>query len=447
MTGADAPNDGADAPKSGPGGNAKRDMKNTNDTHITEGGHGMGDPESTRPSPVVAGEDIDAPKGVTAPAGFRAAAVTAGIKASGKPDMALVVNDGPAKTAAAVFTLNRVQAAPVTVTKEHVADGEITAVLLNSGNANACNGQPGLDDCRASCDSLADALGVPVTDIAVCSTGLIGDRLPMDLVLGGIAPLVEGLAEGQEAATAAATAIMTTDLVAKEAVARGDGFTVGAMGKGVGMISPSMATMLGVITTDADITAEMAHAAVSRASELTFNRLDIDGATSTNDTVLLMASGASGVRPSQEQLDAAVLEVCDSIARQMQSDAEGVTKRVAITVRGTGGEEQALTAARIICRDNLFKCAMFGSDPNWGRVLAAVGMAPVDMDPERITVSFNGHVVCRDTGGTPDAREVDLSGPDVVVDVDLGTGDERSATVRTTDLSHDYVHINSAYST
>lgn len=385
--------------------------------------------------------------GVTAPKGFRAASFTAGIKASGKPDMALVVNDGPAKTAAAVFTRNRVQAAPVTVTRDHVADGAITAVLLNSGNANACNGKPGLDDCLESCDALATALGVPVTDIAVCSTGLIGDRLPMGAVLGGIGPLVKSLADGQDAATGAATAIMTTDLVAKEAVAHGEGFTVGAMGKGVGMISPSMATMLGVITTDADVTPEMAHAAIAQAAEMTFNRLDIDGSTSTNDTVLIMASGASGVRPGQDEFDRAVLEVCDSIARQMQSDAEGVTKRVAITVRGTGGEEQALTAARIIGRDNLFKCAMFGSDPNWGRVLAAVGVAPVDMDPERITVSFNGHVVCRDTGGTPDARAVDLSGPDIEVDVDLGTGDEASATIRTTDLSHDYVHINSAYST
>lgn len=385
--------------------------------------------------------------GVTAPKGFRAAAVTAGIKASGKPDMALVVNDGPSKAAAAVFTRNRVQAAPVVVTRDHVADGAITAVLLNSGNANACNGRPGLEDCLESCTTLADALDVPVTDIAVCSTGLIGDRLPMDAVLGGIPPLVRSLSDGPEAATGAATAIMTTDLVAKEAVAHGEGFTVGAMGKGVGMISPSMATMLGVITTDADVTPEMAHAAVARAAELTFNRLDIDGSTSTNDTVLIMASGASGVRPGQEEFDRAVLEVCDSIARQMQSDAEGVTKRVAITVRGTGGEEQALIAARIIGRDNLFKCAMFGSDPNWGRVLAAVGVAPVDMDPDHITVSFNGHVVCRDTGGTPDARSVDLSGPDIEVDVDLGTGDEASATIRTTDLSHDYVHINSAYST
>ena len=265
-------------------------------------------------------------------------------------------------------------------------------------------------------------------------------------MLSGVPKLIEGLGSDAAAGTAAAEAILTTDLVAKQAVAHGDGFTVGAMGKGVGMISPSMATMLGVITTDASVSEEMAHEAIAKASEVTFNRLDIDGSTSTNDTVIVLANGASGVKPSQEEFDKAVLSVCDSIARQMQSDAEGVTKRVSVTVRGTGGAEDALVAARIIGRDNLFKCAMFGSDPNWGRVLAAVGTAPVEMDPEHITVSFNGHVVCRDTGGTPDAREVDLSGKDIAVEVDLGTGNPEEATIRTTDLSHDYVHINSAYS-
>ncbi|HJE84264.1 bifunctional glutamate N-acetyltransferase/amino-acid acetyltransferase ArgJ [Corynebacterium sp. 5QC2CO] len=384
--------------------------------------------------------------GVCAPQGFAASGVIAGIKVSGNPDMALIVNQGPEKTAAAVFTTNRVQAAPVTVSKKHIADGELSAVVLNSGNANACNGQPGIADALEVCQKVADGLGVDVTEIGACSTGLIGDRLPMDIVLAGVPKLIEKLGTDAAAGTAAAEAILTTDLVAKQAVAHGDGFTVGAMGKGVGMISPSMATMLGVITTDASVSAEMAHEAIAKASEVTFNRLDIDGSTSTNDTVIILANGASGVKPSQEELDQAVLSVCDSIARQMQSDAEGVTKRVSVTVRGTGGAEDALVAARIIGRDNLFKCAMFGSDPNWGRVLAAVGTAPVDMDPEHITVSFNGHVVCRDTGGTPDAREVDLSGKDIAVEVDLGTGNPEEATIRTTDLSHDYVHINSAYS-
>ncbi|MDU3111286.1 MULTISPECIES: bifunctional glutamate N-acetyltransferase/amino-acid acetyltransferase ArgJ [unclassified Corynebacterium] len=384
--------------------------------------------------------------GVCAPQGFAASGVIAGIKVSGNPDMALIVNQGSEKTAAAVFTTNRVQAAPVTVSKKHIADGKLSAVVLNSGNANACNGQPGIVDALEVCQKVADELGVDVTEIGTCSTGLIGDRLPMDIVLAGVPKLCENLGSDAAAGTAAAEAILTTDLVAKQAVAHGDGFTVGAMGKGVGMISPSMATMLGVITTDASVSAEMAHEAIAKASEVTFNRLDIDGSTSTNDTVIILANGASGVKPSQEELDQAVLSVCDSIARQMQSDAEGVTKRVSVTVRGTGGAEDALVAARIIGRDNLFKCAMFGSDPNWGRVLAAVGTAPVDMDPEHITVSFNGHVVCRDTGGTPDAREVDLSGKDIAVEVDLGTGNPEEATIRTTDLSHDYVHINSAYS-
>lgn len=384
--------------------------------------------------------------GVCAPQGFAASGVIAGIKVSGNPDMALIVNQGPEKTAAAVFTTNRVQAAPVTVSKKHIADGKLSAVVLNSGNANACNGQPGIADALEVCQKVADGFGVDVTEIGACSTGLIGDRLPMDIVLAGVPKLIEKLGGDTAAGTAAAGAILTTDLVAKQAVAHGDGFTVGAMGKGVGMISPSMATMLGVITTDASVSAEMAHEAIAKASEITFNRLDIDGSTSTNDTVIILANGASGVKPSQEELDQAVLSVCDSIARQMQSDAEGVTKRVSVTVRGTGGAEDALVAARIIGRDNLFKCAMFGSDPNWGRVLAAVGTAPVDMDPEHITVSFNGHVVCRDTGGTPDAREVDLSGKDIAVEVDLGTGNPEEATIRTTDLSHDYVHINSAYS-
>nr|WP_120492172.1 bifunctional glutamate N-acetyltransferase/amino-acid acetyltransferase ArgJ [Corynebacterium lactis] len=399
--------------------------------------------KAEKEGPVNVGEQAG---GVCAPQGFAAAGITAGIKVSGKPDMALVVNQGPEKTAAAVFTRNRVQAAPVTVTKKHIADGQLAAVVLNSGNANACNGQPGIDDALEVCQKVADALGVDVTEVGACSTGLIGDRLPMDIVLGGVPKLVESLGTDAAAANAAAEAILTTDLVLKEAVVEAEGFTVGAMGKGVGMISPSMATMLGVITTDASVSTEMLHEAIAKASDVTFNRLDIDGSTSTNDTVIMMANGASGVTPSQEELDRAVFAVCDSVARQMQSDAEGVTKRVSITVRGTGGEEDALVAARIIGRDNLFKCAMFGSDPNWGRVLAAVGTAPVEMDPEHITVSFNGHVVCRDTGGTPDAREVDLSGADIAVEVDLGTGNTEEATVRTTDLSHDYVHINSAYS-
>mgnify|MGYP002622584620 FL=1 len=239
---------------------------------------------------------------------------------------------------------------------------------------------------------------------------------------------------------------MTTDLVKKETVVKGEGWTLGGMGKGVGMMSPSLATMLVCLTTDASATPEMLDTALRAASKVTFDTLDIDGSTSTNDTVFLLSSGASGVTPSQEELNAAVLEASEDIARQMQADAEGVTKRVTVTVEGTTNEEQALDAARTLARDNLFKCAMFGSDPNWGRVLAAVGMADADMDPDHISVYFNGQPVCVDTTGAPGAREVDLSGADIDVLVNLGVDGPGRATVRTTDLSHDYVHINSAYS-
>lgn len=381
--------------------------------------------------------------GVTAPAGFSAAATTAGIKPSGNPDMALVVNEGPEFSAAAVFTRNRVVASPVKVSRRAVADGQLRAVVFNSGNANACNGSQGDRDAAEEQELVAAALGLAAGDVAVCSTGLIGDVLPMDKVRRGISELAGGLgAHGAEAARA----IMTTDTVAKEAHAAGDGWSVGAMGKGAGMMAPSLATMLVCVTTDASASPAQLDEALRKATAVTFDTLDIDGSTSTNDTVLALASGASGRTPTQEELDAAVLAVCANLAEQMQGDAEGVTKRVSITVQGTANDEQARNAARTIGRDNLFKCAMFGSDPNWGRTLAAVGMADAEMDPEKISVSFNGHPVCVDSTGAPGARGVDLSGTDIDVLVDLGTGGPGRATVRTTDLSHDYVEINSAYS-
>ena len=380
---------------------------------------------------------------ITAPAGFTAAALTAGIKPSGNPDMALVVNNGPEFHAAAVFTRNRVVASPVKISRESIKDGQIRAVLFNAGNANACNGSQGDKDAQAAVDQVAKLLDVAPTDVGVCSTGLIGEPLPMDKIHAGVEKLVPGLGDhGGDAAEA----IMTTDLVKKEVLVKGDGWTLGGMGKGVGMMSPSLATMLVCLTTDASATPEMLDEALRAASRVTFDTLDIDGSTSTNDTVFLLASGASGISPSQEELNAAVLEASEDIARMMQADAEGVTKRVTVTVEGTGSDEQAVNAARTLARDNLFKCAMFGSDPNWGRVLAAVGMADADMDPDHISVYFNGHAVCENTTGTPTAREVDLSGADIDVRVDLGTGGPGRATVRTTDLSHDYVHINSAYS-
>lgn len=377
--------------------------------------------------------------------GFVAAAVTAGIKPSGKPDMALVVNTGPEFVAAGVFTRNRVVASPVKLTRKAVADGRLVAVVYNSGNANACNGAQGDADAAAVVQRVADAIGCEAADVAACSTGLIGEQLPLDLMLNAVDPLVAGLGDH---ADAAAEAIMTTDTVRKTTlVTHAGGWSLAGMGKGVGMMAPSLATMLVCLTTDASITPDMADAALRQATAVTFDRLDIDGSTSTNDTVLLLASGASGITPTQQELDEAVREACADLAQQMQADAEGVTKRVAVTVTGTTTDDMALNAARTIARDNLFQCAMFGSDPNWGRTLAAVGMADADMDPEKISVYFNKQAVCIDSCGTPGARDVDLTGVDIDVVVDLGTGGPGQATIRTTDLSLGYVEFNSAYST
>ncbi|MFH6890138.1 MULTISPECIES: bifunctional glutamate N-acetyltransferase/amino-acid acetyltransferase ArgJ [Corynebacterium] len=383
---------------------------------------------------------------ITAPAGFQAAATRAGIKPSGKPDMALVVNQGPNFDAAAVFTRNRVVAAPVKLSREAVADGTLQAVIYNSGNANACNGEQGDKDAAAMVAAVSEHTGIPVANVAACSTGLIGEPLPMEQALAGIGVVAGNLGADKAHGQAAAEAIMTTDTVIKEAVVESDGWSIGAMGKGVGMMAPSLATMLVCVTTDAVASPQALHSALQAASDQTFNTLDVDGSTSTNDTVIILSSGASGVEPSQEELDAAVLAVCSDIADQLQADAEGVTKRVKITVEGTSTNEQALNAARTLGRDNLFKCAMFGSDPNWGRVLAAVGVADADMDPENISVFFNDQAVCVKSTGAPGARNVDLSGADIDVRVDLGTGGSGTAFVRTTDLSHDYVEINSAYS-
>ena len=389
------------------------------------------------------------PQGVTVPRGFSAASTTAGIKPSGNPDMALVVNQGPRFDAAAVFTRNRVVAAPVKVTQAALKDGnsnELKVAVFNAGNANACNGAQGMTDAKKMAEDTALALGVDVSDIAVCSTGLIGELMPMDKVHGGIDKLAKNLGTEQSHGAGAAAAIMTTDTVPKQTVVHGQGWTVGGMGKGVGMMAPSLATMLVCITTDAQASPAALDAALRKACDVTFNTLDVDGSTSTNDTVIVMANGASGVEPSQEELDEAILKACADLADQLQADAEGVTKRVKITVKGTGSDAQALNAARTLGRDNLFKCAMFGSDPNWGRVLAAVGMADAEMDPDNISVFFNNQPVCVESTGAPGAREVDLSGADIDVLVDLGTGGEGTAFVRTTDLSHDYVEINSAYS-
>ena len=390
-------------------------------------------------------------QGVTAPEGFRATGIAAGIKASGALDMALVFNEGPDYGATGVFTRNQVKAAPVLWTQQVLTTGRLRAVILNSGGANACTGPGGFQDSHATAEAVAAALSDWGTDtgaieIAVCSTGLIGDRLPMDKVLSGVTEIVHEMAGGLTGGEEAARAIMTTDKTPKQvALHHSDNWTVGGMAKGAGMLAPSLATMLCVITTDAVADAATLDHALRRASALTFDRLDVDGSCSTNDTILVLASGASAIAPSQDDLDEAMLRVCDDLCAQLQADAEGVTKRVVVTVTGAADQADALTAARVVARDSLVKTALFGSDPNWGRVLAAVGMAPVRLDPERISVSFNGSPVCVDGVGAPGARDVDLSGEDIEVTVDLGVGSD-SAAIRTTDLSHAYVEENSAYS-
>ncbi|BAX92474.1 bifunctional glutamate N-acetyltransferase/amino-acid acetyltransferase ArgJ [Mycobacterium shigaense] len=392
-------------------------------------------------------------QGVTAPGGFRAAGIAAGIKKSGARDLALVFSEGPDYAAAGVFTQNQVKAAPVLWSQQVLTTGALRAVILNSGGANACTGPGGFQDSHATAEAVAAALSdwgteTGAIEVAVCSTGLIGDRLPMDKVLAGVTQVVHEMAGGLSGGDEAAQAIMTTDTVPKQvALHHQDNWTVGGMAKGAGMLAPSLATMLCVLTTDAVAD----HAALDRAlrcaAARTFDRLDIDGCCSTNDTVLLLASGASGIAPAQTDLEDAVLRVCEDLCVQLQADAEGVTKRVTVTVAGALSEGQALLAARAVARDSLVKTAMFGSDPNWGRVVAAVGLAPtVTVDPDRITVSFNGSAVCVNGVGAPGSREVDLSAPDVDVLVDLGLGDGQ-ASIRTTDLSHAYVEENSAYST
>ncbi|WP_067470227.1 bifunctional glutamate N-acetyltransferase/amino-acid acetyltransferase ArgJ [Nocardia amamiensis] len=390
-------------------------------------------------------------QGVTAPLGFRAAGIAAGIKASGKPDLALVFNEGPEYPAAGVFTRNKVKAAPVLWSQQVLTGKRLRAVILNSGGANACTGPGGFQDTHKTAEELAAALSnwgteTGAGEIAVCSTGLIGDRLPMDKLIPAVTEIVHEMGGGLSGGSDAAWAIMTTDTVPKEAAFHHrDKWNVGGMAKGAGMLAPSLATMLVVLTTDAAVTADQLDHALRNATGRTFDRLDVDGSCSTNDTVLLLANGASEVTPSQEELDAAVLAVCDDLAAQLMADAEGVTKRVLVTVAGAATDDEALAAARTVARDSLVKTALFGSDPNWGRVLAAVGMAPVTLDPNRISVSFNGKPVCVDGVGAPGAREVDLSGADIEVLIDLNAG-SASATIRTTDLSHGYVEENSAYS-
>ena len=381
---------------------------------------------------------------VTAPAGFRAAGVTAGLKASGRPDVAVVVNDGPSHAAAAVFTTNRVEAAPVTWSRGAVADGRIDAVVLNSGGANACTGPEGFADTHATAEHLAAALGVSSGDVLVCSTGLIGERLDMPALLAGVdAAVAAASADGGDAA---ATAIMTTDTVSKQVHVTGDGWSIGGMAKGAGMLAPALATMLVVLTTDAAVAPDQLDRALREACRLTFDRLDSDGCMSTNDTVVLLSSGAAGGEVDLETFQAALTQACGRLARALLADAEGAHHDIAIEVVGAADEADALEVARAVARNNLFKCAVFGGDPNWGRILAAVGTTRAAFDPRALDVSINGVQVCRAMGVGDDRDGVDLGGRDVHVLVDLHAG-ARSATVWTNDLTHDYVHENSAYST
>ncbi|HOQ53503.1 MAG TPA: bifunctional glutamate N-acetyltransferase/amino-acid acetyltransferase ArgJ [Micropruina sp.] len=382
---------------------------------------------------------------VTTPKGFTAAGATAGIKASGRPDLAIVVNNGPDAHAAAVFTSNAFQAAPVLWSREAVADGRLAAVVLNSGGANACTGTAGLEDARQMAAWTSEALGTDVTDVAVCSTGLIGVRLPMDKVLAGIELATQDLSE--VGGPAAAEAIMTTDTVPKQAEFHSQQrWSIGGMAKGAGMLAPALATMLVVLTTDAVIAAADLDTALRTATSFTFDRTDSDGCMSTNDTVIVLASGASGVSADPEEFTEALTGVCHSLAMQLLADSEGSAHDIEVTVHGAASESDALAMARAIARSNLFKCAVFGNDPNWGRVLAAAGTVRARFDPDQVDVSFNdvGVFVGGQLGA--DRSEVDLSERQVVVEVNLHAGDA-SATIWTNDLTYDYVKENAEYST
>ncbi len=380
----------------------------------------------------------------TAAKGFRAAGVVAGLKSSGRPDLALVVNDGPRFAAAGVFTTNRVKAAPVRWTQELLYEGRSPrAVLLNSGGANACTGPDGLADTELAARRVGALVGLLPEDVAVCSTGLIGVRLPMDRVLAGIDAAFTRLSP--DGGDEAALAIMTTDSVPKTAVRQGSGFTIGGMAKGAGMLAPGLATMLVVITTDADLAPEQLDVALRAATGRSFDRIDSDGCMSTNDTVLLFASGASGVTPPEGEFTDLLEQVCAELALKLIGDAEGSTKDVRIHVSAAASEAAAIDVARAVSRSNLLKCAITGEDPNWGRVLAAIGTTDAMFDPDEIDVAINGIWVCRNGMAGDDRNLVDMSGRQVTITISLRAGDAEG-TLWTNDLTAMYVHENSAYS-
>ncbi|MFG1953209.1 bifunctional glutamate N-acetyltransferase/amino-acid acetyltransferase ArgJ [Micromonospora sp. NPDC048830] len=387
---------------------------------------------------------------VTTPRGFRAAGVAAGLKASGAGDIALVVNDGPDAGVAGVFTANRVKAAPVLWSRQVVRGGVVRAVILNSGGANACTGPAGFQDTHATAEhtatvltSLSPRLMLGAGEVAVCSTGLIGERLPMPKLLSGVRAAARGLS--RDGGAAAAEAIMTTDTRPKTTVVAGGGWTVGGMAKGAGMLAPGLATMLCVLTTDAVAGPDALDTALRAACRLTFDRVDSDGCMSTNDTVLLLSSGASGIEPTEAELTHAVTAACHDLAQQLVADAEGATKQIAVEVVGAADEDDAVEVGRSVARNNLVKTALFGNDPNWGRILAAVGTTAAAFEPDGVDVAVNGVWVCRSGAAAEDRSKVDLTGRDVTIRIDLHAGDA-AATIWTNDLSHAYVHENSAYS-
>jgi glutamate N-acetyltransferase / amino-acid N-acetyltransferase len=381
---------------------------------------------------------------VTSPLGFRAAGVAAGIKNSGDPDVAVVINDGPSAAAAGVFTANRVKAAPVLWSQQVLAGQTVRAVVLNSGGANACTGPAGFADTHRTAEHVAALLDVGAGEIAVCSTGLIGERLPIERLLAGATAAVSGASA--QGGLAAADAIRTTDTVPKTCVVPGTGYRVGGIAKGAAMLAPALATMLVVLTTDADVPPRDLDSALRAAVRTTFDRLDTDGCMSTNDTVLLLASGASGIVPDSAEFARLVTDACADLAAQLQADAEGASKVITIDVTGAATEDDAVEVGRAVARCGLLKCALGGEDPNWGRVLAAVGTTSAAFEPDQLSVAINGVWVCKAGAPGEDRSAVDLRPRQVSITVDLAAGGN-AATIRTTDLTAEYVHLNSAYST
>ena len=380
---------------------------------------------------------------VTHPSGFTAAGVAAGLKSAGAKDLALVVNQGPAFDSATVFTANRCKANPVLWSQEVVKDGVVRAVVLNSGGANCYTGPDGFQTTHAVAEKVADGLGIGAVDVVVCSTGLIGLANDRDALLVGVEAAIAALSA--EGGSSAAEAIMTTDSVSKNTVVEGAGWSIGGMAKGAGMLAPQLATMLVVITTDAVVPAADLDVALRAATRVSFDRLDSDGCMSTNDTVTVMASGASGITPTPEDFTAALTQACTDLAMQLLKDAEGADHEIAITTLHAASEEEAVEVSRSVARSNLFKAAVFGKDPNWGRVLASIGTTQAQFDPADLDVAMNGVWVCRQSTPAEDPAGVDLTGREVSVTIDLKSGDAR-ATVWTNDLTHAYVHENSAYS-